>query len=591
MQKTLLHNLLYILRRYRPAFLKSLLMLIISNGLLIANPLLFRQAVMAMDPTESLTATSWLHRFLGSSLVSWALLLIAVAATSAFFKYWMRIGFITISRNVEKEIRDKLFVRIQSQSRAFFDRHGIGELLSRLTNDISLYRDLLGPGSMYPLFFFTIVIPGIIALFTISVPLACLSMIPLLIIPILHATLRHQNFRLSHEVQVVLGSMTNMVQEHFSGIRILKSYAIENAATAQFSHLCRDFASLNFKMTFFQGVLFPLVTLITKITTILLVLLSGYIILKAWGELSTADFVSFMWIQSYIFFPVLMLGWVMPIYERGRAAYSRLVEVYFEPIEVQDNPSSSLRIPPQANIICKNLTFCYPNTSRPVLNHFNLDIKGGSFVGITGPVGAGKTSLLYLLNREYEIPHNMLFIGGHEIHDYPLRSFRAEMITVEQASFLFSRTVAENVRFGRSEATQEELELVSRYADLHDTVMEFPEQYETVVGERGVTLSGGQRQRVAIARAFLVNRSILLLDDIFSAVDSETEKRIFTSIRNHFSGRTIILITHRVSILEKMDRVIYMMQGHVEEDGTPEELRAKKGHYSALVELQNLSQE
>jgi ATP-binding cassette subfamily B protein len=282
-----------------------------------------------------------------------------------------------------------------------------------------------------------------------------------------------------------------------------------------------------------------------------------------------------------------MLSWVLPFYERGRAAYSRLVDIYEEPIEVQDNPSSTLQTQPNADITFKDLTFTYPLASRPSLQNLNLHINGGSFVGITGPVGAGKSTIFKILNRAYEIPPNHLYINGHEIHEYSLNALRADMVTVEQAAFLFSRSLGDNVRFGRAEASHEELELVAQYADLHETVMSFPEKYDTLVGERGVTLSGGQKQRIAMARAFLVDRSILLLDDIFSAVDSKTEKHIFESIKKHFTGKTVLIITHRVSVLEQMDRIVYMIDGKVEEDGTPAELIEKKGHFAALAELRN----
>lgn len=577
MEKTLFENLKGLIFHYRKRFLLALIMLIVSNVLLILNPLVFRQAITALGSNTS---------FQTKSVVTWAFLLILIAAISSIFRYTMRMAFISISRDAEKEIRAKLFDRIQGQSRAFFDRHGIGELLSRLTNDISSYREVSGPGIMFPLFFLTLVFPGMIALFTISVPLAALSLVPLILIPLLNEALRGHSYRLSLAVQTALGELSNFVQEHFFGIRIVKSYSIEKSALARFKQQCKEFATLNFKMSCLQGLLYPIFTLLTKIITVLLVLLAGFIILHAWQSLSIGDFLSFMWIQSYIFFPILMLGWILPIYERGRASYTRMVEIYEEPNEIKDNPHSTLKIPPKADIVFKDLTFFYPGADTPALSHLNLHIKGGSLVGITGPVGAGKTTLLQLLNREYEIPSGTLFIGSHEVHEYSLKAFRAEMVAVEQASFLFSRTLAENVRFGRAEASQEELETVARYADLHDTIMELPEKYNTTVGERGMTLSGGQKQRVAMARAFLVNRSILLLDDIFSAVDADTEHRIFQSIQKYFSGRTILMVSHRVSILDKMDRVIYMMNGQIEEDGAPKELRALKGHYAALADLQ-----
>ncbi|NGX42249.1 MAG: putative multidrug resistance ABC transporter ATP-binding/permease protein YheI [Chlamydiae bacterium] len=569
-------------------------MVLISNSLLILNPLLFRQAVMAVDPylpgcdgfLGEVTCSLFGAR--STSVWPWVLSLLLIAITSATFKYWMRMTFITVSRDAEMEIRSTIFDRLQRQSRGFFDRHGIGELLSRLTNDISAYRDVLGPGVMYPLFFLTLMIPGLIALFSISVPLTSISLVPLLVIPLVNFTLRGYIFRISLSVQKALGEMSSMVQEHFSAIRIIKSYVIEKIVGERFRKLCQKLLSMNIRLSFLQGSLFPFFTFLTKMITVILVMFSGIIIFRGWSDLNAADFVSFMWIQSYIFFPVLMLGWLIPVYGRGRAAYERILEIYEEPIEVQDVSKSGLKIPQRANIVFRDLSFSYPRAESPALSHIDLEIQGGSFVGITGPIGAGKTTLFHLLTREYEIPTGMIAIDGHDIHDYPLSAFHSEMVTVEQVPFLFSRSIAENVRFGRREASMEEVKVVTRYADFHDTVLEFPEKYETIIGERGVTLSGGQKQRLAMARAFLVNRSILLLDDIFSAVDVATEKRIFDGMKKNFRGKTVLLVTHRVSILEQMDRIIYLSGGAVLEDGTHKELCALKGHYAALTELQGM---
>lgn len=595
MENNLFKNLKAILHRYRLRFFKAFLMVLISNCLLILNPLVFRQAVMQMDINAAKPVgvlADILQSIFGDYfhiLSLWVILLLTISITSAFFKYYMRVAFISVSRDAEREVRSKLFSRIQAQSMAFYDRHGIGELLSRLTNDISAYRDVLGPGIMYPLFFLTIVVPGVAALFSISSTLAAISLVPLLAIPLLNWAMRRQVYTLSHYAQEGLADLSNMSQEHYSGVRIVKGYAAEPQMTQIFSQLCRNLISLNIKLDCYQGLLYPFFTMLTKIITVTLVMFSGLIILKAWSTLSVADFISFMWIQSYIFFPVLMMAWVLPLYERGRAAYDRLVEIYEESIEVKDEGNSSLSIPTRADIEFHHLAFSYPKVVEPVLKDLTLRIAGGTFVGITGPVGAGKTTLFRLLNREYEIPRGMISIGGRDIHDYPLQAFSKEMVTVEQIPFLFSRSIAENVSFGKGDASLAEIEIVAQYADLHDTVLDFPEQYNTLIGERGVTLSGGQKQRLAMARAFLVNRSILLLDDVFSAVDASTEMRIFAAMQKNLKNKTVLLITHRASVLNVMDRIIYMSEGRVIEDGSPEELLALQGHYAALVELQRLN--
>lgn len=596
MEKTLWENLQGILQRYRWPLFRALVMVVIANGLLVFIPLVFRQAVMQMDP-QAVKSSGILHTILQgvlgahiTSVYAWAILLLFLSVIAAYFKYKMRFAFISISRDAERDLRTKIFARIQKQSMAFYDRHGTGELLSRLTNDISTYRDVLGPGLMYPLLFFTIVFPGLIALFFLSVPLAFVSMVPLFAIPLLNFIMRHPIYKASHQAQKGLADLSNMAQEHYSGVRVVKGYVVEPRLLEIFGELGRKLIKINIKLNVFQGLLFPFFTTLTKMITVVLVLMASVIVFKGWGTLNTADFISFMWIQSYIFFPVLMLAWVMPIYARGKASYERLLEIYDEPIEVKDENTVLSTIPAKADIEFDHLSFSYPGTDRLVLNDFSLHIKSGSFVGITGPVGSGKTTLFHILNREYEIPRGKARIGGNDIHDYPLEAFGKEIVTVEQLPFLFSRTIADNVRFGKEEANLEEVQLVAHYADLHETVLDFPEQYETVIGERGITLSGGQKQRLAIARAFLVNRSILLLDDVFSAVDAKTEAKIFDVIQRNFKDKTVLLITHRLSVLEVMDRVIYMEDGRVVEDGTPEELKRLNGKYAAMLELQRLGE-
>ncbi len=583
--------------RYRLRFFLAFLMVLASNLLLILNPMIFREAVTVLDPTSKpleghlAHSLSWL---LGShihSLLPWVLLLMTITFTSGFFKYHMRVAFIAISRDAETEARSLLFDRIQKQSLAFFDQYRVGELMSRLTYDTTAYRDVLGPGIMYPLYFITMITPALCALFTISSSLATLSLVPIVMLPLMILAIENRVYKTSAAVQKTLGEMSTVVHEHYSGIRVVKSYGMESGALSTFKSICQKFLQLNMRLVISEGMFFPFLTFITKCVTVLLLLYSGYLMLKAWTDLSVADFVSFMWIQSTIFGPILMLGWVLPMYIRGMAAYERMLEIYHAPIEVQDNPKGLSTIPPDINIELKNLTFSYPNSTVPVLKNLSIQIPSGSFVGITGPIGSGKSTLIRLLTREYETPKGMIFLDGHDIHDYKLDAIRQTMVTVEQHPFLFSKTINENVRFGYPDAGSDAVESALQDADLLDTVRSFPLEQETLVGERGVTLSGGQKQRLAIARAFLVERPILLLDDIFSAVDTGTERRIFQSLRNHFAGKTVLLITHRVSVLEQMDRVLYLMKGELIEEGTPADLMERQGPFAALVDLQHMQNE
>ncbi|GAB4226077.1 MAG: ABC transporter ATP-binding protein [Chlamydiales bacterium] len=538
---------------------------------------MFRKAVASVSASESY--------FL---LFSWILLLGSLVAGSAYFLYAMRMEFVGISRDAESEIRQKLYTKFQKQSSAFFDRHKIGGLMSRLTNDLNAVRDVMGPGIMYPTYFVSLVIPAFSALFYINKPMALLAFLPIIILPCLMLILRRTTFHHSVKVQEMLSEMSTFAQVHYSGIRVVKGYGEEKALEKTFKKICQRYFYTNFRLEMIKGLFYPLLTMITRGTTISLVLLMGISTYRGWALMATSDFVSFMWIQSYVLLPVLMLGWVLPIYIHGSAAYRRLVSVYYEEVEVKDPSSGIQSIPVHAPIQFTSLTFSYPNISQHVLKEINLQIPSGQFIGITGPVGAGKSTLLKLLCRDYFVKAGMINIGEHDISDYTLEGIRNHFVYLEQHPFLFSTTIRENLLFGNPQATYDQLCNAAEQADFLKTILSFPQGFDTMIGERGVTLSGGQKQRLALARAFLAERPVILLDDVFSAVDAETEMHIFDSIQKMYRGKTVVIITHRASILEQMDRIIYMMQGEIVEDGHPEELKRMGEHYAALIELQQL---
>ena len=451
MEKSLLNNLLAITRRYWRRLGVALAMVMISNGLLVFNPLVFRQAILSISPQNGEQGKG-LPALLASRLGAyaqhmpvWVIVLIVISLIAAYFQYRMRVEFVAVSRDVEREVRSQLFDRLQVQSRAFYDRHHVGDLMSVLTNDIAAYRDVLGPGIMYPLYFATLVIPALAALASISPPMTLLSLLPILVLPFFVLTTQRKVYQSSKEVQDVLGEMSTFAQEHFSAARVVKSMAQEEVSKAHFEALGMRYFRLNIWLAGLRGLFFPFLTLFTKAITVALVLFAGYSLFYGWTELGSADFVSFMWIQSTIFGPVLMLGWVLPMYQRGSAAYARMVHIYEEPIEVSEGPPNGPEVPPNADISFHNLSFTYPTANRPALQNVSLTIRSGSFIGITGPVASGKTTLLRLLNREYEIPDEMISIGGRDIHEYHREALHRSMAVVEQAPFLFSKSVADNV--------------------------------------------------------------------------------------------------------------------------------------------------
>lgn len=540
MEKSLFLNLLAVVKEHRARLVGAALMLLAANILIIMNPILLRVALEE-----------------GGSVWKWALVLLAFAFCSSMLRYRMRVEFSLVSRQVEKKARLELFERLQNQSREFHDRHSVGELIERLSGDMGAYRDVVGPGLLFPVFFTTMIIPGVIALFYISPLMGALTLIPLTLIPLLNLIFRKRIYDVSTKVQAELAHMGKYIQESYSGIRIVKSYVAEKTLNGQFAKECAELFWLNFKLMSLQGMFFPLLTIAIKIVSVFLVILAGLLVL------SPADFASFMWIQSYIFFPLLILGWVIPIWQQGRAAYDRLYSLYEEPIAVVGGDSDS-RIPEKPSVDITGLRFAYPGYP-PLFDDLNIHIEGGSFTAITGPAGSGKSTLFKLLSRDYEVPRGMIAIGGTDIHDYPLEAFWEEVVSVDQIPFLFSKSIRENVRFANKSATDLEVESANDLAALHEEVLDFEKGYDTVIGERGVGLSGGQKSRLAIARAFLVDRSLLLLDDIFAALDETTALKIFEVIEKNYRGKTVVLTTSKLKLLERVDRVIVLKQGKVVE--------------------------
>jgi ATP-binding cassette subfamily B multidrug efflux pump len=589
MEESLYLNIFSIIKHYKLRFAFAVLMVLTSNALLILNPMIFRQSLNYLSRnTLDSSVSPELFYGLEKNIYFWIILLIMVAFFASLLKYGMRAQFISISREVEAVTRDIIFQRLQKQSSVFYDRYSIGEIISRLSNDIASYRDVLGPGIMYPLFVVTLAVPGLVALMTISPFLSLVTLLPIVIIPILFAIVRKKMFFLSKAVQENLGHLSGIAQEYYTGIRIIKGFHIETRMRRIFHRVAEQLYSAHADLSALEGGIFPLFFAMTKATTLLVISITALVLYFVPLELTSADVVSFIWIQTYILAPILMLGWVLPIYEKGKASYERLYQIYQEPIQIKDSRNFNLKIDDHASIEFRHLTFFYPSATKPALEDVSLKIPRGSFIGITGPVGSGKSTLFKILHREYEVGQNMVYIGEKEIHEYPLQSFYERIVACEQIPFLFSKTVKDNVTFGKESASQEEAEAVLRFTELHEAVMEFESQYDTMVGERGITLSGGQKKRIALARALLVNRSILLLDDVFSAVDAETENRIVGTMKKQLEGKTVFIITNRATVLDKMDRILTFSEGRLIEDGTSEELRKSNGYYKALYDLSQI---
>lgn len=582
MEKTLFKHLLAVISQYRIRFILAIALVCLSNALLILNPFIFRAAIKnTLEGSQDISGAFPIEKF------SFVPVLLCIALTSAFLKYRMRIQFVSISRNAEEIFREKLYLKLQSQSRQFFDNHSLGDLINRLSSDISTYREMLGPGLMYPIFALTMMLPAAFSLFFLSKWLFLFSLLPLLVLLLINIASRESLYSLSLSSQQILSKMSVLAEETYSGVRIFKAYDFKKIGERLFSSLGLEHSSLRRKLFLRQGMVHPVFILILQGASASTAFLFSVLSSSSFHAVSTQDFLTFIWLQNYLFMPVMMLGWIFPLYQQGKAAYTRLKDLYEEPIEVSDTGTKE-DLSGRADIFLKNLTFTFSGSHSPSLRDITLTIKEGERIGVAGSVGSGKSTLLKLIQREYDVGENMFFIGKDEVHELKLSALYRLMATCEQIPFLFSDTVSENIRFGREDASKEEIFSVASSVDLHDEIEGFPEKYDTTVGERGHMVSTGQKQRIAVARSLIASKRILILDDIFANVDADKEKKMLERLIEDFKGATIILVTNRVSALEKMDKVIFLQDGKIIEEGSPSLLKTSGGPYSVLYDLNRI---
>ncbi len=515
--------------------------------------------------------------------------IILLALIIAFFRYLWRIYVMGNARRLEYTLRNMLFRHLQSLSSEYFNRHKTGDLMAHATNDIQAIRMALGPGIVLitdALFLTTIII--IVMAQTIDFRLTIVGLLPL---PFMAAVVTrfgrviHRRFK---SVQEAFSQFTDRTQENFSGIRVVKGFAQEKDEIENFRQVNQHNVNMNMHLVKIWGIFFPLVQYLSALSFIIVLGYGGILVMN--GTISLGDFVAFNTYLGMLTWPMLALGWVINVIQRGRASMDRINTIFDEIPKVKDDPDPAPVENLEGAIEFKNLTFTYPGISEPVLHHINYAIPAGKTVGLLGRTGSGKTTLMNILLRLYEPPRGTVFIDGIDIRRLPLKVLREKIGYVPQDNFLFSATIKENVDFAATGRSLEEIENYTRLAQVYDNIIEFPRQYETMVGERGVTLSGGQKQRISIARALIKEPKILILDDSLSAVDTETEEAILNNLKEVMANRTSIIISHRISTLKTADEIIVLDEGRIAQQGTHEELLQEKGFYQELYQKQLLEE-
>ncbi len=573
------------MRRYRWGYLRGTLACVSTNTVAVLFPTVLGMAVDAIK-----NGTTRRH------ILLLALLLIGINLVKGVFMYAQRWILIGISRDIEFDLRNDLFKKLETQDTGFYQRYRTGDIMARMTNDLNAVRMLLGPGLMYSVNTIFLSLFALVFMLHISpwLTLVALAPTPLASIFVQYVGRKiHERFE---RIQASFSDISAQAQENYSGVRLIRAFAREESQTAQFEQLNRQYIDRALRLVQLMGMLWPTLEFILGVSMVITLLAGGHLVLA--HRITVGSFVAFNTYMILLIWPIIAVGWVINIFQRGTASVKRIDELLrTEPLisnhsaapALAQNPENTLR----GDIEFRHLTFSYADgpDAAPVLRDVSLHIPAGSSLAIVGPTGCGKSTLVNLIPRLYEAPEDALLIDGRPVRAYPLEVLRRNIGMVPQETFLFSETIRENLAFGAPGSDAEELLQAAEAAHIRREFEEFPQGFETMVGERGVTLSGGQKQRSAIARALLRRPAILILDDALASVDTYTEERILGGLRGYTRNATTILISHRVSTVRNADRIAVLDKGKIVELGRHEELLALEGYYAGLYRKQQLEEE
>jgi ATP-binding cassette, subfamily B, multidrug efflux pump len=539
------------------------------------------------------------HGLTQAKILHHALILLLIAAFSAIFLYITRQVVIGASREIEFDLRNDIFANLERQSPSYYHTHRTGDIMARTTNDLNAVRMLLGPAIMYSANTIVFTAAALPFMYRISPKLTFFAFVPLPMASILVQYFGARIHRRFERIQAMFSDISAKAQENFSGARLIRAFAQEDAEIASFETANREYIRRSLHLVRLMAMLWPTLEFVLGLSLMITLLVGGHEVVS--DRISVGQFTAFNVYMVQLTWPMIAVGWVVNLFQRGTASIVRIDELLKQKPDIADELTDeemsdlNLRVGSNflnvaGNIEFRNLSFAYPSGPE-VLHDISLKIPAGSSLAIVGPTGSGKSTLVNLIPRLYDAAEDMVLIDDVPVRKWKLQSLREQIGFVPQETFLFSETIRQNIAFGVPEASAEQVEQAATIAHIATEILEFPKGFDTLVGERGVTLSGGQKQRTSIARAVIRNPRILILDDALASVDTYTEERILSGLRQVMQGRTTIFISHRISTARNADQIAVLVSGRIAELGTHDELLARNGYYTSLFEKQRLEEE
>lgn len=565
--------------RYKTALITGIFFIIVSNAFTVYVPIIIKDSLNDLQ-----------QGIVENKLVEYALLIVGSTLMAGIFRFMIRQTIIVISRKIEYDLRQDFWEYIQHLSLRFFQNNSTGNIMAHATNDISAVRMFIGPAVMYSIDTGIRIIIVISIMSMISWEVTLWSLIPLPFLSFLVYVVGkkvHKRFTL---IQEKFADLTTKAQENFSGIRVIKSYVAEEREVAEFDRLSREYLARNMKLVKIQALFQPTLFLITGMSIIIAIWAGGTAVINK--TLMIGDVTALIMYLGILIWPMIAFGWVINIIQQAEASMARLNKLWSEELEIADvGEEKSLVNEVRGEVEFRNVSFKYGENLPFVLQNLNLKIPAGHSLAIMGNTGSGKTTMINLIPRLFDATEGEVLLDGVNIKDISLKTVRRSIGFVPQEAFLFSETIKNNICYGKPDATESEIMQRAKIAQFSKDVLEFPEGFETVVGERGITLSGGQKQRASLTRALMTDPEILILDDSFSAVDTHTEEDILQGLRGFMKNRTTLMVSHRVSTVKDADKIVILDKGMIAEEGTHDELIKLNGLYAGIYNRQLLEQE